>query len=406
MKISGNQLQLFRTLFVYAAGAFSNVLFSYLLIYLLLTNLSKSDYGQYGYLLSVGTICLIGANLGHKESFFKVLSARLHPLLLTSISQSFVIYNGVLSLTIIGLFWLNKLWFWVGLYVLITNWFLTFSFVLKARERYSLDSFLPGVHKLLWSLFFLLVSSTSTVSLEHVFISGAAALLLVMLHAGCGIWGVIKQHYCYFVSKQKFWRHGDLLTKFFLIEVVTVLYLKVDILLLNRLGSSLEDIADYYLSVQVFDIGVMILSPLGYFFFNRYSQSKPGSGVSTALYMAAFCTVIAALMHGFLWLFLSDIFEFVSQRYAESHQLVNLAFFAIYPVVFNIFLSNLLIAINYEKAYLVACGFALLFNVGLNILYIPEFGVWGAATIKIGTEAVITLLLLFVVLNHKKRMQI
>jgi O-antigen/teichoic acid export membrane protein len=391
-----------RSFLVYLFSAVLNLLVSYGLMLFLLRVLPKAQYGQYGFYVSVFSMVLIFFNFGHKEVVFKTASKAFHrseknPL--QSIFKSFFGWNILLLLAAQVLLLVDLTLYLVTLMFLFNSWLMTAAAYHRGKTHYSLDAFaLPG-QRGLWLLGCVLwFWMTAGLDLKALFISSLAAssVVIVWLYTPLLLSERRNDNHKLLKAKTKN-QQLKLLLSYLVIEMASVFYLKSDVLLLHLFGFDMTRIANYFFAIQLFEIAVLIIIPIGYFYFNRLADpslsavKKPLGLISRYLMVMAGLIV---LMHGLVFYLAPLLFPLLIPQYVNSIETVSLVMFSLYPVAVNILLSSQLIAVNKERVYAKICFLALLFNIISNSLLIPWIEVHGVLLSKFLTELLIMLLLI------------
>ena len=388
----------------YFFAALVNLLASYGLMLFLLIVLTKAEYGQYGIYLSVFSMLLILFNFGHKELMFKYASqptqSKTHtqafPAKLNSTWQSFFRWNLIWLVLLQVLLLVDMTCYWLALMFLSNSWLVTAAACHRGRANYTFDAFALPAQKSIWLLFCgLWFLFSDGLDLRSVFVSSLFATLLCMVWLYRPLRGLMPGAGSLLTGQNKqYWR---LLFNYLLIEVASVFYLKADVLLLHGFGQELSTIADYFFAIQLFEIAVLIIMPVGYFYFNRLSaQADIGSVSSAGMWRYAMVILgLVALMQLMAFGLAPVMFPLLLPQYTASINAVLWVMFALYPVALNILLSTRLIVANKEVVWAKICFFALLVNLLGNGLLIPRLGVQGAIYIKLLTEVVITCLALW-----------
>lgn len=401
---------------VYVLGSGINLIASYALMVFLLNVLTKAQYGQYGFLISLFSMLLILFNFGHKEAVFKYASinqglsvsspsssssasASSHASnqsLLSALMGNFYRWNALILLGVHGLLLIDVSLYFVAMMFLCNSWLMTFAGYFRGASDYNKDALALPLQRLLWLLFsIILYYSVNDFNLTSVFISA------LMASVCCVVWLYLPVRSLLPVSlltrKADSSRHNHLplLVNFLLIEIASVFYLKSDVLLLRFLDFELASMADYFFAIQVFEIAVLVLMPVGYFYFNRVNLAgldKPVAVMPSLLRLLA----LVVLMQGAVWLLAPVIFPLWVPKYTDSITTIVLMMFSLYPVAVNILLSSLLIAHSKERRYAKICLAALVFNIIANGVAMPNFGLEGAIAVKFFTEALITIALIVV----------
>ena len=389
---------------VYSIGSVINVAVSYVLLIVFSNYLTKVEYAAYGYYSAIVALSLILFNFGHKETFFKACSLR-DIRLLRRISLSYILLQSLLLFIALALFFVDTALGIITLHAIVGNWVLSINHVNRGLGAYNKDALAIGIHRLLW-LAGCGVMIWFGVELNHVdlfALAGAASVLILLLFfpvGGLRLMHLPKSAGRLFARVKRARHSNHLLFKYCLIEFSTVAYLKLDMLFLKYFGISEPRMAEYFLSNQIFEAAVMIVTPIGYFFFNQYAErirsEKLGVGSidrSVLSYVAALIGLVV-LGQGIWWLVGEWLLGTMFSKYAGSFELVLFSLTALYPVVLNIILSSYLILHHKEKRYVAICLVGLAANLIGNTILIPQWDVYGAIYSRIITESVMTVLLL------------
>jgi len=398
----------------YFFAALVNLLASYGLMLFLLTVLAKAEYGQYGIYLSLFSILLILFNFGHKEVMFKYASQSAGAVQagklrrqggsdwLNTTWQSFFLWNLMWLVLVQVLLLVDMTWYWLALMFLANSWLVTAAACHRGKANYAFDAFALSAQRSLWLVFCgLWFWFSDGLDLRAVFVSSLLASLLCMVWLYLPLLAVLPGPRSLLTGQDK--KHWRLLSNYLLIEVASVFYLKADVLLLRGFGQGLSTIADYFFAIQLFEIAVLFIMPVGYFYFNRVSAHVVTGSVNS-VGMKSYVAIIVglvALMQLVTFLLAPVIFPLLLPQYTDSINTVLWVMFALYPVALNILLSTRLIVANKEVVWAKICLIALLVNLLGNCLLIPRLGIQGAIYIKLLTELLITCLAFWVLSRDK-----
>ncbi|MBI4476994.1 MAG: oligosaccharide flippase family protein, partial [Acidobacteria bacterium] len=97
-----------------------------------------------------------------------------------------------------------------------------------------------------------------------------------------------------------------------------------------------------------------------------------------------------ALSAGVYWTAPAIVHLFYGPRYAGGSQAFRILAAALPLLFLNYALTTQLVAWNLQRAYAAMCGMMLAVNVGVNALWIPRFGIAGAAWATVATELGLT----------------
>jgi O-antigen/teichoic acid export membrane protein len=387
----------------YLLGAVVNLTATYAMVVVLLNVLSKEEYGQYGVYISLFSILLILFNFGHKEVVFKYASASQTDAPATPQPVLFIGFYrwNLLLLALVQVLIVFDTTFYAGTMMFLAHsWMITLAAYHRGYADYSKDAWALPLQRLLWLSFSLCCYFIfDALSLITLFFSGllASILCVVWLYRPTAQAESVKLRVSTLLSSPLKNGQLKLLLSYLVIEVSSVFYLKSDVLLLRFFDFSLAVTADYFFAIQIFEIAVLVLMPIGYFYFNRLNRVEPQQRAKISIMpMLMLLLTLLVLMHGgFAWL-APILFPYMAPKYVESINVVFWVMCSLYPVAVNILLSSQLIVANKERIYAKICFVALLFNLVANFVFIPSIGLNAAIVIKFLTESLIMLLLLAV----------
>lgn len=372
----------------YVGMAAVNLLVSASLLLLLANSLPVDQYASFGVISSVAGLVLLLVNAGHKEALFKFAS-RSNLDKLKEAAQSLrgwlvpffalALLLSLLSPTA-GLAALMFLSIYVAAAV---------TAVFRGRNQFVKDAALWPTYRTFWLGgcvgFFVL---DGELSLMQVFGVGIVAAVLAFLTLGGH--QVVRELLEGASTKLSWPLRNPTLRQFFYIEVATIAYLKLDVLLLAFFGVPSDELATYFFSIQLFEAALLLVMPIGYLFFNQINADKLEKGVGhTFLVFAAgtlaisFCLIIGWMVLGeFL---LGSFFP----GYIASNVITGILLMALLPWGLASLTAYTLIA--GDKEGLVARVFllGLMFNIFLNVVLISLEGTEGAAWARVATEVLI-----------------
>jgi O-antigen/teichoic acid export membrane protein len=183
---------------------------------------------------------------------------------------------------------------------------------------------------------------------------------------------------------------NPVLRQFFYIEVASVAYIKVDVLLLAFLGIPSADIASYFFSIQLFEAALLLLMPVGYLFFNRINGTDSPSAKRSALFVFGAGVILISLAVMLGWSSVGmTLLQALFSHYVSSNATTAVLLIALMPWGLALLFSYWLIAQDRER--LVACAFfaGLVLHLIFNGAFIPTWGVQGAAWARVATECFI-----------------
>ncbi|GJL77298.1 MAG: capsular polysaccharide biosynthesis protein [Nitrospinaceae bacterium] len=174
------------------------------------------------------------------------------------------------------------------------------------------------------------------------------------------------------------------------IDVATLIYFKIDIVMLRHMDGTLDQVGFYAASSRILEGVMFILFPFANVFFRelRLQANDPEKFLRLTQKLIFYAVILTMLIVP-LGLFFSDgiVLLCFGPDFQPGAGLLYWLFFSLFFMIPNLVLTQGALAINREKFYaLGACGAALL-NMILNYFLIPVYGARGAAFGTIATEA-------------------
>lgn len=174
------------------------------------------------------------------------------------------------------------------------------------------------------------------------------------------------------------------------IDVATLIYFKIDIVMLRHIEGTLHQVGFYAAGSRILEGVMFILFPFANVFFRelRLHANDPKKFLTLTNKLIFYAALIALFIVPLGMLFKDDIILlcFGSSYQQGATPLLYWLFISLFFMIPNLVLTQGALAINREKYYAVgACGAALL-NIGLNYFLIPVYGAKGAAFGTIATE--------------------
>lgn len=385
---------------VYVFFAVCNLSISAALLLLLANVLPIKQYATFGIISSIAGLVLLFVNSGHKEALFKFASQS-NVDKLSEIAQSLqgwlIIFLAVALLLLLlsptaGL----AAFMFLFLYVAIA-----ITAVFRGRARYFKDAALWPLYRAFWLLgcsgCFMLEAE---LSLLQVFGVGSAAALLAFLALGGQqvVKELVKR-----ASLQLAWPLRDpVLRQFFYVELATIAYVKVDVLLLAFFGIPSDELAAYYFSIQLFEAALLLLMPLGYLFFNRINANDPSNRTDQIFLVFAVSVLATSALVISGWTMLGEILlERLFPYYVSSNTIIGTLLIALIPWGLASLFSYSLIAGDKEGLVVRVFLMGLVFHITLNVVLISLKGSVGAAWARVATELFIASLLCFFAAWHR-----
>ncbi|BDX07661.1 hypothetical protein MACH26_31820 [Planctobacterium marinum] len=191
---------------------------------------------------------------------------------------------------------------------------------------------------------------------------------------------------------------------FFIIELVTVSFMKVDVLLLRYFDTNYQHLAEYFFSVQVFEAAILMLMPVTFLFFNRFNQKRDSQSGQSLLKKSALILSIVFSLGLMTWCFLGNfILSNLFPGYSNAFETILILTIALLPNAFNALFSAYLIANHKENIFIWVSVLGLLLLFCINLFAIPAFSIRGAAWARLISEFGIAVILLTYVIAMLRR---
>jgi len=177
---------------------------------------------------------------------------------------------------------------------------------------------------------------------------------------------------------------------FLCISAATTIYFRCDIVLLRQLASDPAEVGNYAAAYRLIEGVIMLATPLAHIFFRRLRVTLDDGaafarsfrlmlGVMIAL---SLCAALGGLLLGPFILTLA-----FGDKYAAAVPLLSWLLASLPFILPNYVLTQALVALGRERYYAGVAILAAGLNVGLNLLLIPHLAAKGAALATVCTEA-------------------
>lgn len=181
---------------------------------------------------------------------------------------------------------------------------------------------------------------------------------------------------------------------FLCISAATTIYFRCDIVLLRQLTSDPAEVGNYAAAYRLIEGVIMLATPLAHIFFRRLRVTLDDSaafarsfrlmlGVMVAL---SLCATAGGLLLGPFILTLA-----FGDKYAAAVPLLSWLLASLPFILPNYVLTQALVALGRERYYAGVTILAAALNIGLNFLLIPHLAAKGAALATVCTEAALCL---------------
>lgn len=174
------------------------------------------------------------------------------------------------------------------------------------------------------------------------------------------------------------------------IEIATLIYFKIDIVMLRHLGESLSEVGFYAAASRILEGVIFILLPLANVFFRelRLKANDPKSFIRLTAKLSCFAGGLTLVIVPLGILLGDDIINLCfGSDYQPGSQVITWLLVSLFFMIPNIVLTQAALAINRENHYALGAVGAALLNIALNYWLIPIYGPTGAAFGTLITEA-------------------
>ena len=181
-----------------------------------------------------------------------------------------------------------------------------------------------------------------------------------------------------------------------IIDVATLIYFKIDIVMLRHLGSGLEEVGFYSAGSRLLEGLIFIHLPFATVLFRemRTRTKYPSDFIPYILKLISFSVVFPIVIIPVGWFFSEEIIRLCyGVDFISASPLLNLLLISIIFMAPNLILTQATLAIDREYFYAKITCVAALINIGLNLFLIPSMGAKGAAIGTIVTEGIVMILI-------------
>lgn len=167
-----------------------------------------------------------------------------------------------------------------------------------------------------------------------------------------------------------------------IIDIATLIYFKIDIVMLMHLQESNDAVGLYSASSRIIEGVILLLFPFANVFFRDFRLAWQEHGefkkLSHAwLFRAGIC---AALVVPMAWLLAESVLTLCfGESFAQGEYVLRFLLMALFFIIPNLVLTQGVLALNRESFYAKIACLAAALNIGLNWILIPRFGPAGAA---------------------------
>lgn len=179
---------------------------------------------------------------------------------------------------------------------------------------------------------------------------------------------------------------------FLCISAATTIYFRCDIVLLRQLTSDPAEVGNYAAAYRLIEGVIMLATPLAHIFFRRLRVSLDDTAAFArsfrlmlgVMIVLSLCATVGGLVLGPFILTLA-----FGDKYAAAVPLLSWLLASLPFILPNYVLTQALVALGRERYYAGVTILAAILNIGLNLLLIPHLAAKGAALATVATEAVL-----------------
>ncbi len=198
-----------------------------------------------------------------------------------------------------------------------------------------------------------------------------------------------------FIRRPRFGLSKELLRTslaFLAIDAATVLYFRIDIVMLETLLGQSGLTGNYSAAYRLLEGVIFVLTPLSMIFFRqlRLIWREKDAFERQLVLQLGMMGCLALAVFGAVWLLGGPVMDLTyGAAYGQAAEILPWLFASLFFVLPNSILTNALIVLNREWLYAFAAISSAVFNIGLNFWLIPNHGILGAAWATIATEGLL-----------------
>ncbi len=367
---------------VYVAGV------SMLMTFFLARSFGPETFGRYSYIITLAALFAILQDGGFKTLLFREHTS---PSLPIKTEQLLPLALGhLLSVTAMGLLITALLPVQDKAYLILaisafglgtaTNYI---SSVLKGKGDFNREAWWRVIARSLTGIGVIGLLYLISFQLNWIFLGSIAGFLLALMFQR----SVSLKNILIVKPNSRLYRSiGALLT----IEIATLIYFKIDIVMLKHMGESLNDVGFYAASSRILEGVVLILFPIANVFFRelRLHANHPEKFVKLTGKLFSFAGALSLCIVPLGILLGEDIIKLCfGSDYQPGSGIITWLLLSLFFMVPNIVLTQAALSIDRENHYALGAILAAVLNMALNYVLIPIHGPKGAAIGTIVTEA-------------------
>ncbi|NCO61021.1 MAG: hypothetical protein COZ70_03650 [Deltaproteobacteria bacterium CG_4_8_14_3_um_filter_51_11] len=305
----------------------------------------------------------------------------------------------LIALIAVSLFVSETIWLWWGavVYASFNSLAIFYASDLKARGHFD--------HEAFWQIAWRSVTAIAVIAAVMFRATPTAAFWAL----ACGLLIVLLSRANWLNLNRPRFRFSPSLYKpvlaLIIVDAATTIYFRIDMILLERMGTSLGMVGLYAAAYKVIEGFSLLISPPAQIFFRKI-RIKWSSGeeiLAMTLKFSLLMMGLAAIIGGFLSLAGEPILVFIlGERYAGVGAVLPWLMIALLFIFPNAILTHACLALDLEWWYAASAVITASVNIVLNLALIPHYNIIGAAWATIAAEAILSLSLLWSLFRNKK----
>jgi O-antigen/teichoic acid export membrane protein len=364
--------------------------------------LGVENYGYLNFVLSFIGIFAIFGDLGINTLIFRDVSKNtsLKDKYFNNLFFPYVVFLIIVSILmiIVSLFidkpLVVKQMIFLGLFFMLFSYGANIiSVILSSLQKFKYQAYQELLSKLLYTVFALIVIYFNQ-GLLGIFLSQVIAFFLVFLYLFFIVKKYIKLNLklniSYFIQKLKYsW-------PFALSNLFNVLFFNFDKLFISFFINDFQ-LGLYSSSVSLIIFLITIISLFGIVFFNLFSKYSFQKQVSSILnkFLKISMIISFPILFGGILLSKEIIMLIFGSQYVLASTSFSILLLFFFLMSFSIVFTNFLISHNKEKFFLKVRIISTIANIILNFIFIPLFGIIGAAITTVISEIINLIYLYF-----------
>ena len=176
------------------------------------------------------------------------------------------------------------------------------------------------------------------------------------------------------------------------IDLATAVYFRSDLIVLKNLMVSDSDIGQYAAAYRLIEAAILVASPISIIIFRKVRLLHEEQLLQTQYIIKSLLISAIFGLAGFAflkWIAYPLVQITYGAQYDQARALLPILGWMIVLLIPNTVLTQTALALNLEKSYAITATLAAVCNIGLNYLFIPEYGTTAAAYSSIATECIL-----------------